>query len=161
LILQKHNVLSAIGRIMQEYADRGVFRSFSSLPVRKGVVVFKLVWFRDLPFQLIADTRGKKIQVPVLLPRVPKNLYRDFKEFVRSHHSTSLPEHRRIDKAKVTLRCARRRGNACLTLVIKDDDFEYGLHRLIHLIHETFVIFLADARYRDYAVAELSADSDW
>ena len=161
LILQKPSRFTSICGIMQEYADRGIFRSFSSLPGRNGIAVFKLVWFWDLPFELVVDTRGKKVLVPVLLPQVPEDLYKDFKEFVRSHHSASLPEHRRIDKARVTLSCARRHGNACLTLNVKDEDFGYGLQRLIHLIHETFVIFLADGRYRDYAVAELGADSDW
>jgi hypothetical protein len=161
LILPKHNPLSAISSAMREYANRGVFRSFSRLPVRRGVAVFKLVWFRDRIFELIVDTGKKKILVPVLLPRVPENLYRDFKEFIRSHQSAGLPDHRRIDKSKVTLICARHQGNASLTLSVKDDDFEYALHRVIHLIHETFVIFLADGIYRDYVVAELGADSDW
>lgn len=161
MILQKHNPLSAISSAMQEYADRGVFRSFSRLPLRNGVTAFKMIWFHDRPFELIVDARKKKILVPALLPRVPENLYRDFKEFIRSRQSASLPDHRRIDKAKVILRCARHQGRASLTLSVKDDDFEYGLRRLIHLIHETFVIFLADGRYQDYAVAELGADSDW
>ncbi len=146
---------------MQEYADRGVFRSFSKMPLRNGVATFRMVWFHRRPFELIVDTRKKKILVPVLLPRVPENLYTDFKGFLRSHQLPGLPDHRRIDKAKVILRCARRRGNASLTLSVRDEDFEYGLRRLIHLIHETFVIFLADGMYRDYAVAQLGADSDW
>jgi hypothetical protein len=87
LILQKHNPLYAISSAMQEYADRGVFRSFSRLPVRNGVTAFRLVWFHDRPFELIVDTRKKKILVPVLLPRVPENLYRDLKEFIRWHQS--------------------------------------------------------------------------
>ena len=161
MILQKHNPLSTISSAMQEYADRGVFRSFTRLPVRNGVAVFKLVWFHERTFELLVDTGGKKIRVPVLLPRVPDNLYRDFKEFIRSHQSQSLPDHRRIDKAKVILRCARRQGNVSLALSVKDDNFDYALRRLIHLIHEVFVIFLADGMYRDYMVAELGAASDW
>ena len=161
MILQKHNPISAISSVMQEYANRGVFRSFAKLPVRKGVAVFKLVWFHERAFELVVDVREKKIRVPMLLPRVPENLYRDFKEFIRSHQSVSLPNHRRIDKAKVILRCAKRQGIASLTLSVKDDDFEYGLHKLISLIQEAFVIFLADGMYRDYIVTQLGADSDW
>jgi hypothetical protein len=161
LILQKHNPISAISSTMQEYADRSVFRSFSRMRPRNGIAVFRLVWFHNRTFELVVDTGKKKILLPVLLPRVPENLYKEFKEFIRSHQSVSLLDHRRIDKSKVIVRCARRQGNASITLSIKDGDLEYALRRLIHLMHETFVIFLADGRYRDYAVEELGADSDW
>ncbi len=146
---------------MEDYARRGVFRGFSRLPVRNGVAAFKLKWFRDRVFDLIADTNKRTIVIPVVLPRVPDSIYADFKAFVQSHHSASLPDHRRIEKAKARLRCANCRGNVSLALAVRDHDYDYSLRRLIHLIHETFVLFLRDGRYRDYLVEQLGADPDW
>jgi hypothetical protein len=152
--------ISAIRSLMEEYAHRGVFRSCSILSVRNGVALFRLMWFRDRIFELVVDTKEKTILVPALLPRPTEALYRNFKEFIRSHQSASLPDHRRIEKSKVVVRCARRQGNAALTFCVKDGDFGYALQRLIHLIHETYVIFLADGMYHDYRVAQLG-ESDW
>ncbi len=146
---------------MEDYAKRGVFRGFSKGSVRGATVAFKLVWFRDRTFDLIADTDKKTISIPVVLPRVPGNIYRDYKAFVQSHHSADMPDHRRIEKTKARLRCANRQGNASVVLIVKDDDYDYALRRLIHLIHETFVIFLLNGMYRDYMVAQLGAESEW
>jgi hypothetical protein len=146
---------------MEDYAQRGVFRGFSRGPVRGLTAAFKLVWFRDRVFDLVVDIGKKTVTIPVVLPRVPDDLYRNFKAFVQSHHASSLPDHRRTEKTKARLRCANRRGNASVSMIVKDGDYEYALRRLIHLIHETFVIFLLDGRYRDYAVAQLGADPDW
>jgi hypothetical protein len=146
---------------MEGYARRGVFRGFSRGPVRGATAVFRLVWFRDRAFDLVVDTEKKCVMVPVVLPRVPDNIYRDFKAFVQSHHDSSLPDHRRIDRTRARLRCAKHGGNASVGLTVKDGDYAYALRRLIHLIHETFVIFLLDGAYRDYVVAQPGADADW
>ena len=146
---------------MENYAKRGVFRGFHRQRARGGVAVFKLVWFRDRIFDLIVDTPKKMIRIPVVLPRVPDNIYGDFKIFIQSHHAVGLPDHRRIEKAKARLGCAKNRGNASVTVVVKDGDYDYALRRLIHVIHETYVIFLLDGRYRDYLVEQLGADPEW
>ncbi len=152
--------ISKICGLMEDYARRGVFRGFSQGPVRGASVAFKLVWFRDRVFNIIVDTGKKTVMIPVVLPRVPGSIYKDFKAFVLSHHDASLPDHRRIEIAKTRLRCANHGGNASITLSVKDGDYDYALRRLIHLIHETFVIFLLNGMYRDYAVANLGAEVD-
>ncbi len=146
---------------MEDYASRGVFRGFSKGRVSGTTVAFKLVWFRDLTFDLIVDTGKKTVMIPVVLPHMPDSIYRDFKAFVQSHHDASLPDHRRVEITKTRLRCTNHGGNASVTLSVKDGDYDYALRRLIHLIHETFVIFLRNGMYRDYAVAHLGADLDW
>jgi hypothetical protein len=146
---------------MEDYANRGVFRGFSRQTIRSGVAAFKLTWFRDRVFDLIADTRKKTIKIPLVLPRLPDSIYADFKAFVRSHQEPDLPDHRRVDKAKARLRCSNRRGSVSVTVTVRDGDYDYALRRLIHLIHETFVIFLLDGRYSDYVIEQLGADPDW
>jgi hypothetical protein len=153
--------ISIVRNLLEDYAKRGVFRGFSRESVRNGVASFKMIWHRDRVFDLIVDTEKKTIVIPVALPCVPSDLYKNFKAFVESHHAVSLPDHRRIEKTKARVRCANHRGSVSVTLAVKDGDYEYGLQRLIHLIHETFVIFLLDGMYRDYVVEQLGADPDW
>lgn len=146
---------------MEEYARRGVFRGFSLQPARGASLAFRMTWHRDLVFDLIADAAKKTISLPMVLPRVPPALYADFKRFVAAHHDALLPAHRRTDPAKSRIRCANHRGRVALTMAVRDGDYEYALQRLIHLVHETFLIFLLDGDYRDYRVEQLGADPDW
>jgi hypothetical protein len=145
---------------MEDYAKRGVFRGFTIQQVRHGVASFRLIWHHDRNFDLIVDTHKKTILIPVVLPSVPARspLYKDFRAFVESHHEATLPDHRRIEKSKVCVRSANRRGNVSLTVAVRDEDYAYALGRLIHLVHETFLIFLADGPYRDYMAEQLGAD---
>jgi hypothetical protein len=147
---------------MEEYAERAVFRGFHAQPVRNGVASFRMVWHRDRIFDLVVDTRRKTIFVPVVLPEVPVRsaLWRDFKAFVRSHHDSSLPNHRRVEKSKARLRCANVRKNVSLTVAVQDGDYGYALQRLIHLVHETYLIFLTGGAYQDYLVGVLGAQAD-
>lgn len=160
--MKARSPLSRVCSLMEEYAKRGVFRGFTKQPERDGVVTFKLTWHRDRIFDVTVDTRKKSIVLPVLLANVPSRsaLYKDFKAFLQAHHDATLPDHRRMDRGKAFLRCANRRGNVCVTVVVRDGDYEYGLMRLIHLIHETFVLFLVNGMYRDYLVEELGVDPD-
>ncbi|HYA41784.1 MAG TPA: hypothetical protein VEF34_10800 [Syntrophobacteraceae bacterium] len=146
---------------MEEYARRGVFRGFSLQRVRGASLAFRMTWHRDLVFDIIVDTAKKTISLPKVLPHVPPALYADFKRFVAAHHDAGLPEHRRIVPAKSRLRCSNHRGRVALTIAVKDGDYKYALQRLIHLVHETFLIFLLDGAYRDYRVEQLGDDPDW
>ena len=76
---------------MEDYAKRGVFQGFSKQAVRGNSAAFKMAWYRDRAFDLIVDTTKKTIQIPVVLPDIPIDIYRDFKAFVESHHEASLP----------------------------------------------------------------------
>ena len=152
--------ISMVCNLMEDYARRGVFRGFSRQPARKGVAAFKMIWHRDRVFDLIVDIEKKTITIPLVLPGVPLDIYKDFKAFVESHHEASLPDHRRIEKNKARVRCANRHGAVSVTLAVKDSDYDYGLQRLIHLIHETFVIFLLNGMYSDYVVEQLGAGPD-
>jgi hypothetical protein len=154
--------LSAVQTLMEDYAKRGVFRGFSKQRARNGIAAFRLIWHRDRVFDLIVDTEKKTIVIPVVLPGVPSGspLYKDFKTFVESNHAATLPDHRRIEKTKARARCANRRGSVSLTMAIRDHDYGYALQRLIHLVHETFLIFLTSGPYRDYLVEQLGAESE-
>jgi hypothetical protein len=147
---------------MEDYAKRGVFRGFNKLPIRRGVAAFQMIWHWDRRFDVIARPRTKTITIPVLLSAVParSSLYRDFKAFVKSSQANSLAPHRRIDKRKVRVQCIKQLGNVSLRMLVRDSDYGYALQRLIHLVHETYLIFLPCGLYHDYMVEEFGAPSE-
>jgi hypothetical protein len=86
-------------------------------------------------------------------------MYREFKQFVESRHSEKLPDHRRIDPKKATVRPSSRSGSVALTTTVKNGDYEYATRKLIHLVHETFLVFLQEGHY-DYMVRVFDLDPD-
>jgi hypothetical protein len=146
---------------MEDYARRGVFQGFSRQTIRRDWAAFKMLWHGGRVFELIVDTRKRAVIIPLVLPGIPADIYRDFKAFVESHHGADLPEHRRIEKTKARARSSNRRGSVSLTFAVKDGDYEYALKRLIHLVHETYLIFLLNGMYRDYVAEKLGGDPEW
>jgi hypothetical protein len=151
-----------VAAVLKNYADRGVFRGFSEGSVRAGRATFKILWHRDRYFDLIVDVPKKTLHFPVVLPDVPAQspMYKEFRDYVESRHSVTLPEHRRIDARKARLQAGARGGNVSLTLTVKGADFEYGVRKLIHAVHEIYMVFLSEGRYYDYLVETLELDPD-
>jgi hypothetical protein len=148
---------------MEDYGNRGVFTGLSSRRTRDGVLVFTTKWHRGLTFTFRVDTAKRTLTIPVVLPNVPARsaMYSDYRRFVASHHSRSLPAHRRIDPSKARVACRTRRGDVSLIADVKGGAYEYATKRLVHLVHETFLFFLTAGPYYEYRVAELGDDPDW
>ena len=148
--------------ILQGYADKAVFRGFSASPAAKGKASFVLVWHHDRRFELFLDAPRKTLRFPALLPGVPAGsaMYRELKQFLEARQSGELPEHRRVDRARALLRCSNRAGIVSVTLKVLDGDFEYGARKLIHTVHEVFLVFLSDGPYYEYLVEEFGLDPD-
>ena len=87
-------------------------------------------------------------------------MYRELKRFIESRHSEELPTHRRVDPARASLRRANRRGMVSTGISIRDQDFEYATRKLIHTVHEIFLVFLREGPYYEYMVEHLGLDAD-
>ncbi len=148
--------------VLEEFANRGVFRGFSRGNVRAGRCSFKLLWHRDRLFEVIVDPHRRRIRIPVVLPDVPAGscMFRDFREFVLGRQSTDIPEHRRIEISKAALRCTCTRGNAGVSIEVLDSDYDYATRKLVHAVHEVFLVFLYDGRFYDYLVSTFDLDPD-
>ena len=146
--------------ILQGYADRGVFRGFSRGPVRNGKAAYKMVWHRDRTFDLAVDTRRHTIHCPLVLPQLPADsaIYAKLKAFLKSRQAEDVPDHRRIDGRKARVACANRGGNVSLTMTLVDHDYEYGVRKFIHLVHEVFMVFLTE--HFEYQVEAFDLDPD-
>ncbi len=148
--------------LLEDYAARGVFRGYSRAEDRRGKAVFRILWHRNRLFEFIVDPAKATLHFPVVLPDVPadSSMYREFREFVESQHSETLPEHRRIDPTKARVRCGNRGGDVSLTLQVVGNDYQYGVRKLIHLVHEIYMAFLMDGPYFEYMVEAFDLDPD-
>ncbi len=151
-----------VAQRLEHYAQRGVFRGFSPVNSRGEKTTFRILWHRGRVFDLILDPTRGTLKFLVVLPGVPPDsaMYAALKAFLRARQSDDLPEHRRIDRDRAEVRLYNRTGDVALTLTSKDRDFDYAAQKLVHLVHEIYLQFLADGRYRDYMIAHLGLDPD-
>lgn len=140
--------LNIVRRALQTYADRGVFRGFSES--KQGQ--FSFVWFFHHPMELTVDTAKHVLRFHELLPGVPTNseLYAELKDYFRARHDAALPEHRRVERKLAGVTCSNRGGSVSLTLKVKNNQYAYGVNKLINLVHELFVHLRA--AHPDYLV---------
>jgi hypothetical protein len=155
-------VIDAVAQVLAEYAERRVFHGFSRGPTAGGKARFQIAWHRGRVFELTFEAKAKTFRLPQVLTNVPadSSMYREFKAFVRSRQSGDLPEHRRVDARKVELRAYNRNNNILLVMKAKDRDSEYAIRKLVHLVNEIYLVFLADGNYFDYLVETFDLDPD-
>jgi hypothetical protein len=140
--------LNVVRENLQSYAERGVFRGLSE--VKTGQ--FKFVWLIHQQMELIVDTTKHILRFKQLLPGIPANspLYAELKNFIQQRHDRKLPSHRRIELRRAEVTCSNRGGFVSLSLKVKNNQYAYGVNRIVNLVHELFV-HLRDA-YPDYLV---------
>jgi hypothetical protein len=155
------SAIEVVAETLENYARRGVFRGFSRGSVKNGRAAFRMVWHRDRVFDLILDANRGTMRFPLVLPDIPSDskMYLDLKKFIKSRQSGEFPEHRRIDAEKAQVGSSVRSSNVSLTLTVRNGDYKYGAQKLINLVQEIFLVFLADT-YFDYMVEAFDLDPD-
>jgi hypothetical protein len=133
--------LDVVRKSLQVYADRGVFRGLNEVKPRHGKESFTFVWLGDRPLELGIDTEAALLKFKHLLPNVPSNseLYSELKRFLTSRSAEDLPRHRRIDSKRAEVVWMNRSGNVSIALRVRNNQYAYGLNRLINLVHDLFV----------------------
>jgi len=151
-----------VAETLEGYAKRGVFHGFSRGPMAGGKAQFQISWHRGRVFELTFDANTGALRLPEVLTGVaaPGPMYQDFKAFVRSRQSDDLPEHRRIDRQKVQIRAYNRDKSILLVAKAKEGHVEYAVRKLVHLVNEIYLVFLADGNYFDYLVETFNLDPD-
>lgn len=160
-MVTSHVHSSAVQEILEDYARRGVFRAFSAGPERAGKSTYRMVWYKNRTFELAVDRAKGEFRFVNLLPELPAGspVYRGLKAFVKQRQAEDLPEHRRIDPARASVRLHNRQGNVSLILT-SPGDLEYGARKVIHLAQEIFLSFLAEGINLEYAVETFELDPD-
>ena len=146
--------LNIVRNVLQGYADRGVFRAFTQLASRNGKTEFKFLWFpiTQRPFTLVFVPRARRLTFKGLLVgmRANSEMYWQLKSFIRSRSSTDLLEHRWIDSERAEAKCSNRLGTVSITLVIKRDEYEYGVRKIVNLVSDLFMDLLQESAYYEY-----------
>jgi hypothetical protein len=154
--------IDVVAAVLAGYAERCVFRGFSRGPASRGKASFQIAWHRGRVFELTFEARSGTLRLGELLTGVPANssMHEELKDFIRSRQSEDVPDHRRLDAEKMQIRTYNRNGNIILVVKAKDGDNEYAVRKLVHLINEIYLTFLADGKYFDYLVETFNLDPD-
>lgn len=133
--------LDVVRKNLQVYADRGVIRGLNEVKTRSGKRSFTFVWLGDRPLEFSIDTEAARLTFNRLLPNVPSKseLYSELKRFLKNRSGSDLPKHRRIDTKRAEVVWVNRSGNVSIILKIRNNQYAYGLNRLVNLVHELFV----------------------
>ncbi len=149
--------LSIVRKVLQGYADRGVFRALTevqSASSRNGKAEFKFLWFpiTKEPFTLIYTNRTPALTFKRLLRGMPakSEMYSKLKSFIKARSSADLPEHRRIDAERAEVRCSNRLGSVSVTVIIKRNAYDYGVRKAINLVSDLFMDLLPESTYYEY-----------
>jgi hypothetical protein len=133
--------LAVVRERLQGYADRGVFRGFSEQAPTGGRHRFRFSWLGTRPLSLGYTPETGTFVFRNLLPNVRARspLHRDLQAFVADRASPRLPAHRRVDRRRARVRCPLSRGAMSLELVATRNHHEYGVNRVVNLVHEIFL----------------------
>lgn len=133
--------LDVVRKGLQVYADRGVFRGLDEFKTRNGKQSFKFFWMGAKPLQMDIDNEMATLTFKSLLPNVPatSRLYSDLRRLLESRSDGDLPKHRRIDARRAEVLCVNRAGNVSIAIKVRNNQYAYGLNRLVNLVHEIFV----------------------
>lgn len=129
--------LKVVRESLQAYADRGVFRGLSE--IKTGVFTF--VWLTRHPVEFICDAGKQELRFKNLLPNVVARsaMHQDLKSFLQGRYNEELPLHRRIDPKRAEIVCSNRGGKISLSLKVKNNQYAYGVNKIVNLVHEVFV----------------------
>lgn len=144
------NHQAVIRKILREYADRGVFGGFSENEARGGKTTFEFNWLHNRRFEVVFDERADTVQFKNALPHIQAKspVYKSVKEFIASRSDTKLPAHRRIDTKRAEAKCVSRGGSVSLVMRVKNNQYTYGVRKLVNLLHETFIMI--DQEHTEY-----------
>lgn len=128
-----------VTEVLQEYADRGVFRGFRATPLARGRVEYQFLWLTKKPMTAVFDPHRRRLTFPSALPHVDRGIAAGMKAIVDARSSRSVPSHKRIDARKCRIAAAVRKGDLSLTAEIRGDNHDYAVSRSLNVINEMFV----------------------
>lgn len=149
--------------LLQHYATRGAFRSFSEVARASGQLVeFQFLWFRDVRFRVTYNPSTRTLTFVDLLPAVPARsaMDRHLRTFTASRSDKSVPEHRRVDLRKVGVSVVNRQNAISVVFALKPRQIEYGTRKAVHLIHEVLMDFLNDSQYVEYNIEHFNLNPE-
>ena len=159
-----HSVeIERVRALLEHYATRGVFRSFSDVASAPGrSTEFQFLWFRDVKFRVAYNPTRHTLTFVNALPAVPtrSEMDRHLRAFIQSRSHTSVPEHRRVDLKKVGVSVLNRKGAISIAFTLKPRQLEYGVKKAVHLVHEVLMDFLNESQYVEYNIEHFNLNPE-
>jgi hypothetical protein len=155
--------IATVRALLQHYATRGAFRSFSEVPRVSGrLVEFQFLWFRDVLFRVTYNPLARVLTFVDVLPAVParSDMDRRLRAFIASRCDKSVPEHRRVDLKKVRVSVSNRKSAISVAFALRSTQIEYGTRKAVHLIHEVLMDFLNDSQYVEYNIEHFNLNPE-
>jgi hypothetical protein len=156
------NEASSIGPLLGEFVARGAFGSAAPSSRRRGVEVYRIVWFRGQQMELSVNARQARVSLRHVLPPVTPRSASDrrLRAWLRSREAAELPAHRRLDPRDLRASLRNAGGDMQLTLVSRTGDTVLAVRRLLHLVNELYLGFLATPECYDWIVEAFELDPD-
>ena len=91
---------------LQTYADRGIFQNFSSSDLGGKFSEFKFHWLTEKPFLLRLNVAKHELELKSVLPAVPfrSDMDKAFRNFLVERCSEGVPDHRKIDAKRFSIK---------------------------------------------------------
>ena len=133
--------LSTVKKTLREYADRGIFRGLTERHLGRDAVEFDFLWLTERQVRLVFDPKSTTLRVRDLLPDVSvrSQLYAELRELVKSRQDGALPKHRMVDSNRAVAKLANRKGSVSLVLTVHNNQYRYGVRKILNLVNEIFV----------------------
>ncbi len=147
--------IETVRALLQHYATRGAFRSFSeTVGTSARSATFQFLWFRDVKFSVTYQASTRTLTFVDMLPSLPSRseMDRHLRAFIKSRSDRSLPEHRRVDPQKVGVVVMNRKSAISVAFRLKSSQIEYGTRKAVHLIHDVLMDFLNEPQYVAYNI---------
>jgi len=151
----------AVSRALREFANRGVFRSFSEGRARSGFPEFQFLWLTPYPFNLIFNPGKNSLTFRDLLPDMParSELYAEVRSFLETLSSKERPAHRRLDRRRIGIRCFNRRTKVSIEFAILRREYRYGVRKSLEQVQELYLSFL-NVYHPEYMVTNFHTDEE-
>ena len=149
-----------VDALLRSRAEQGLFRAFASKRVR-GRLNCTVGWLGGSAMEIVFDPRSSRLVFRDLLPEMPlrSSIYKDFQGFLRGRAVADVPEHRRIDPARIVLKSTNSKGRVSVALASVDGDLEHLVSKGLKLVNEIFLGFLRGP-YHEYMVRNFQEPED-
>jgi hypothetical protein len=153
---------SPVSLLVNDFVGRGVFSALAMPSRHRGIEDYRLLWFRGQQMDLQVDSRHARASLARLLPPIaPRSRFdRRLRAWLRSRQAQELPPHRRVDPGRLQASLRNVGGTMRLTLVSKDGDPLLATRKLLHLVNELYLVFLATPECYDWIVEAFDLDPD-
>ena len=153
---------TTIGKLIDDYVARGIFRAAALPSEKSGREVFRIVWFQNQEMTLSIDTRRAAARLLDVLPPIAarSTIDRELRSWLRERADAKLPEHRRINPEHVQAKLQNRAGQMQLAMTSLKGDPLFATRKLLHLTNELYLDFLSAAERYNWIVETFELDPD-